>query len=107
MRAVPQLLIRMALASAVLLPLAAHAQPKPAAAAAEMSTGEVQKIDKSAKKVTLKHGEIKNLNMPPMTMGYDLRTPAMVDKLKVGDQVRFRVVLEGGKYIVTEIVLAK
>ena len=36
-------------------------------AATEMTDGEVRKIDKETKKITLKHAEIKSLDMPPMT----------------------------------------
>jgi Cu(I)/Ag(I) efflux system periplasmic protein CusF len=35
------------------------------------------------------------------------KDPAMLDKVAVGDQVRFTVVDEGGKMVVTEIQPAK
>ena len=54
-----------------------------------MVDGEVRKIDLSAKKITLKHGEIKNLDMPPMTMVFQVKDPALLGKVKVGDKVRF------------------
>ncbi|WBY01339.1 copper-binding protein [Ramlibacter tataouinensis] len=60
-----------------------------AAPAADMSAGEVRKIDKAAGKVTLKHGPIRNLDMPPMTMVFKATDPKQLDKLKVGDKVRF------------------
>ena len=41
--------------------------PAAAASAADMTEGEIRKVDKDAKKLTIKHGEIKNLDMPPMT----------------------------------------
>lgn len=56
---------------------------------ASMSQGEVRKVDKSAKKITLKHGELKNLGMPAMTMVFRVKNDAMLDKVKVGDKVRF------------------
>lgn len=53
-------------------------------ASAEMVAGEVRKVDKEAKKITIKHGEIKNLEMPPMTMVYQVKDPALLDKVKAG-----------------------
>lgn len=86
-------------------PAAHHvmAQASPAAATADMATGEVRKVDKSAAKLTLKHGEIKHLDMPPMTMVFNVRVKAMLDQFKAGDKVRFRAVNDAGKYTVTEI----
>ena len=68
-----------------------------------MTDGEVRKIDKDAKKITLKHGEIKNLDMPPMTMVFTARDPAMLDKVKAGDKVVFSAEKQGGQYVVTAI----
>jgi Cu(I)/Ag(I) efflux system periplasmic protein CusF len=77
--------------------------PTSTAAAADMADGEVRKIDKAALKLTLKHGEIKNLDMPPMTMVFGVQDKALLDKLTVGDKVRFKVINANGKYTVTEI----
>ena len=71
--------------------------------AADMTAAEVRKIDKGAGKVTLKHGEIKNLDMPPMTMVFAVKDKAMLDKLQVGDKVRFKAVNDAGMYTVTDI----
>lgn len=60
-----------------------------APAAAALTEGEVKKIDKEAGKITLRHGEIKNLNMAAMTMVLRVKEPAMLDGVQVGDQVRF------------------
>ena len=54
-----------------------------------MTDAEVRKVDKDAKKITLKHGEIKNLDMPPMSMVFQVRDPAILEKIKAGDKVRF------------------
>lgn len=67
---------------------AAHAAPAPAAAA-ELTEGEVKKIDKDAGKITLRHGEIKNLGMAAMTMVLRVKDAAMLDQVKVGDKIRF------------------
>jgi Cu/Ag efflux protein CusF len=70
---------------------------------ADMAEGEVRRIDKEGGKVTLRHGEIKSLDMPPMTMVFAVRDKILLDSLKAGDRVRFKAVNEAGKYIVTEI----
>ena len=54
-----------------------------------MTDAEVRKVDKDAKKITLKHGEIKNLGMPPMSMVFQVKDPAMLEKVKAGDKVQF------------------
>lgn len=81
--------------------------PAPAQADAAMSEGEVRKIDKDAKKITLKHGELKNLGMPPMTMVFRVSDTAMLDKVKVGDKVRFRADKVDGAFTVTTLEPAK
>lgn len=50
---------------------------------------EVRKVDIDAKKITLKHGEIKNLGMPPMSMVFQMKDPSMLEKFKAGDKVQF------------------
>ena len=77
------------------------------AATAEMTDGEVRKIDLEAGKLTLKHGEIKNLDMPGMTMVFVVKDKAMLDKLKAGDKVKFKAINDAGKFTVTEIQPAR
>lgn len=72
-------------------------------AQAQSVEGEVRKIDKGQAKVTLKHGEIRNLDMPPMTMVFRVRDPAWLDKLAVGDRVRFDADKIDGQYTVTAL----
>jgi len=71
--------------------------------ASEMTDAEVRKIDMEAGKVTLKHAEIKNLDMPGMTMVFVVKDKAMLDKLKAGDKIKFKAVNDAGKFTVTEI----
>lgn len=54
-----------------------------------MTEAEVRKVDIDAKKITLKHGEIKNLGMPPMSMVFQMKDPSMLEKFKAGDKVQF------------------
>ena len=77
-----------------------HAQ---AAGAGDLSEAEVRKVDKDNKKITLKHGAIKNLDMPPMTMVFGVSDEAFLDKVQVGDKVRFKANNDGGKFTVTEV----
>ncbi len=59
------------------------------ASQASLTEGEVRKIDKEAGKITLRHGEIRNLNMAAMTMVLRVQDPAMLDGVQVGDKVSF------------------
>ena len=67
-----------------------HSAHHPAAtatapAADEMADAEVRKVDKDAANLTLKHGEIKSLEMPPMTMVFHVKEKAMLEQLKAGE----------------------
>ena len=86
------------LAATALLSLAAHAQSV---------DGEVKRIDPDSGKVTLKHGEIKNLDMPAMQMSFRLADPAWLKTLQVGDKVRFDAAKVNGQFTITAITVAK
>jgi Cu/Ag efflux protein CusF len=68
-----------------------------------MSDGEVRKVDKSAAKVTIKHGPLPKLGMGAMTMVFRVADPAMLDKLKAGDKIRFQAESVNGALTVTKI----
>lgn len=72
-------------------------------AAGETTDGEVRKVDKNAKKITIKHAELKNLDMPAMTMVFQVKDPGMLDKVKQGDKVSFIAQKIGGQFTVTQI----
>ncbi|MBP8100602.1 MAG: copper-binding protein [Burkholderiaceae bacterium] len=93
------------IAAAWPLAAAAAAQSAPAHVmdSADMTSGEVKKIDKEAGKLTLKHGDIKNLDMPGMTMVFTVKDKTLLDPLKTGDKVKFMAISEGGKLVVTAI----
>ena len=74
---------------------------------ADMSDGEVRKVDKENKKITLKHGVIKNLDMPGMTMVFGVKDVALLDKFKAGDKVKFKAEQMGTAIVVTDIQPAK
>lgn len=69
----------------------------------EMTNGVVRKIDLENSKITIKHEEIKNLDMPPMTMVFQLKNKMLLDKVQVGETVKFTVVQEGVKLVITDI----
>ena len=71
--------------------------------AADMTDAEVRKVDMEGGKLTLKHANIKSLDMPAMTMVFVVKDKAMLDKLKTGDRVKFKTVNDAGKFTVTEI----
>ena len=73
----------------------------------DMADGEIRKVDMDNKKITIKHGEIKNLDMPGMTMVFQVKDPAMLSAVKTGDKVRFKAEKSGGAIVVTEIQPAK
>lgn len=68
---------------------------------------EVRKVDRETGKITLKHGAIKNLDMPGMTMVFKAKDPAELDKLQAGDKVKFKAEKNNGAIFAREITLIK
>jgi Cu/Ag efflux protein CusF len=85
------------------LALAAGLALSAGAVAAEYTKGEVKKIDEAQKKLTIKHEELKNLEMPPMTMVFVVADEAMLGKVKVGQTIEFVAERVNGRITVTEI----
>jgi len=77
------------------------------AQSSEFIEGEVRKVDKESRKVTLKHGPMKELDMPGMTMAFQVKEDAMLDKVQTGDKVRFQVEKIGSKLTVTTLEVAR
>ena len=73
------------------------------AQALPLAEGEVRRVDKAGGKISLKHGEIKNLDMPPMSMVFQVSDKALLDKVKVGDKVNFTASQVNGDYTVMSI----
>ena len=71
--------------------------------ASASTDGEVRRVDKDAKKLTIRHGPIANLDMPGMTMVFQVRDPAMLEQVKTGDKIRFSADKVDGAYTVTHI----
>ena len=89
-------------AQAATEPIASGAAP-----AVALTAGEIKKIDLDAGKLTIKHGEIKNLEMPPMTMVFVAKDRSQLSPLKVGDKINFLVLHEAGKFVATDIQAAQ
>lgn len=75
---------------------------EPAVPPASMSEAVVRKIDVATGRLTLKHGPIENLDMPPMTMVFRVQNPAALGVLKPGDAIRFRAERIDGAFVVTD-----
>ncbi|HET9644680.1 MAG TPA: copper-binding protein [Burkholderiaceae bacterium] len=74
-----------------------------AVAQAAFAEGEVRKVDSAQQKVTLKHGEIKGLDIPAMSMAYRVKDPGQLMHIAAGDRVRFAIEKIDGTYTVTTI----
>lgn len=70
---------------------------------ADWASGEIRRLDVENKRLTIKHGEIKSLDMPPMTMVFYVANAEMLGKFKVADLIEFKVIEEGKRFMVTEI----
>lgn len=101
MQTFKQMLWAVLMAFSVLCGVAAHAD-----AELVMAEGVVRKLDVDNRKITIKHGEIKNLDMPGMTMVFRLHEKINIDSLKSGDKVLFHVEKLDGGYTITELQLA-
>jgi Cu(I)/Ag(I) efflux system protein CusF len=97
--------------SSVSLAAAQHTQhagtAHQAGVAGQMAEGEVKKIDKETGKITLRHGELKDLGMPPMTMLFRVKDPAMLDQVKTGDKVKFIAEKVNGSLTIVRLETAK
>lgn len=102
--------------AALFLPLQALAGPmthEPGAMAmaeapaGPMAEGLIKKVDKSRGRLTIKHGPLESLNMPPMTMVFRVKDAAMLDAVQAGDKVNFIAEDVDGKLTVTRIEAAR
>jgi Cu/Ag efflux protein CusF len=109
---VAALLSACALAAPLAHPVEAHHRNDSAGAqgpthSGAISEGEVRRVDKDAKKITLRHGPLQNLDMPAMTMVFQVKDPAMLDQVKAGDKVKFRAEKVDAAYTITVLQPAK
>lgn len=78
-----------------------------AGAAASMTDGTVKKVDKAAGKMTIAHGPLENLGMPGMTMVFRVKDPAMLERVKAGDKIRFAAEKINGGITVVQLEQAQ
>ncbi len=90
-------IVKISVAAAILLaaPFGAFAQ--------EFTKGTVKKVDAAAKKVTIIHEELKNLDMPAMTMVFRIKDDALLAKLKEGANIEFVAERADGKLVVAQV----
>jgi Cu(I)/Ag(I) efflux system periplasmic protein CusF len=79
----------------------------PAWAQAPLADGEVRRVNKRTKEITLKHGPIPSLAMEPMTMAFPVKDPAMLDRVKAGDKVKFTAEMVKKEAVITRIEVVK
>jgi Cu(I)/Ag(I) efflux system protein CusF len=74
---------------------------------ASLTDGEVKNVDANAGQVTLKHGPIENMKMPPMTMAFPVQDPSVLSSLKEGSKVKFTLENVNGVPTITSLVQDK
>jgi len=66
--------------------------------------GNIRRINLLQGKLTLRHGPLPTVDMPPMTMVFGVRDRTALDALRVGDDIEFRVTKDpAGKLLITDI----
>ena len=73
------------------------------AAMTHHAIGVVKKVDAKSGLVTLAHEPVKTLNWPAMTMGFEVKDKALLDKLTVGKKVDFDFEQDSNGYVVTAV----
>lgn len=84
-----------------------HVKPETSQTIPSMSDGEVRRVDLETGKITIRHGYIKHLDMPSMTMIFTAKEKGLLTDVKPGDKIKFMVVDEAGKMVVTAITPAQ
>jgi Cu(I)/Ag(I) efflux system periplasmic protein CusF len=78
-----------------------------AAAVLPKVSAEVRKVDLENSKISLKHADIPNLDMPGMSMVFQVKNVAMLENVKAGDKVMFTADKVDGAFMVMSIEKAK
>ena len=66
------------------------------------ASGEVRRVDNEAGKITVKHGAIADLELPAMTLVYQVDAKLLTN-LKPGDKIKFTAKRVNGEYVITKI----
>ena len=70
---------------------------------AEWVQGEIRRLDRENARLTIRHNEIKSMDMPPMTMVFYVKDVTMLDGFQVNQTIEFQATVDGKKYIVTAL----
>jgi Cu(I)/Ag(I) efflux system protein CusF len=70
-----------------------------------MTSGEIKRIDTANNKLTIKHGDIANLDMPGMTMVFEVADNAIINAVKKGDKVLFHVLMDGQRMVIKTLTV--
>lgn len=105
----PIVLALAVLSAATLFPTVSHAesshQHHATAALPPLaeSEGEVRRVDLAAGKITIKHGPIVAWDMPPMTMVFAVDQRALLEKIEVGQKVKFQIKDDKKRLVIVQI----
>jgi len=78
-----------------------------APASAQLTAGEVRKVDIEQSKLTIKHEALQNLDMPGMTMVFKVQDEKLLKDVKQGDKIMFRAEKLDGGFMVVKLEQAK
>lgn len=87
----------------ILAALALAAVSAMPAAAETFTKGTVKKLDAERSKVTIIHEELVDLEMPAMTMVFEVADPEMLSRMSEGQEIEFLADRVEGKLTVTEL----
>lgn len=73
------------------------------AASDRYDQGVIRKVDTMQGKLTIKLGDIKNLDMPGMVMVFKIKDAVQLQNLKAGDAVQFVVEKQEGALVITDL----
>lgn len=105
-RYAPAFWLALALNATLATALPAHAADEPSAASPTdlpWVNAEVRKVDPDTGKLTLRHEAIPNLDMPGMTMVFQVQDADVLATLKRGDAVRVMIDKLDGSYTVVQL----
>jgi Cu/Ag efflux protein CusF len=85
------------------MPMQLAAADRHHASAEELSSGTVKKVNGAQGTLTIRHGPMKNLDMPAMTMNFRVTKPVWLDRVKPGDRLRFHAEMADGQLTITRL----
>ena len=80
-----------------------YAQASAAGQKTGKGTGLIQQIDRDKGTITIKHGPLQGLDMPAMTMSFQVKDKAMLSNLQPLQKVEFDLTYDGRTFLITGI----